>query len=139
MKSITRIPFVWGLTLGPLVATYMVLWTYTLLAQGQTGIVPVISSDPVSEYLTKGGAFAIIAILLSFYRRDWGRALDTSKEQMTILTRLVESATKAQTESAVALNASTTAVAASTVAISANTAALQRLLDRLDASKARAV
>lgn len=125
--------------LGPFIAAYTVLSTYVLIAQGQTGIVPIISTDPLTEYLTKGGTYAIIALLLYFYRRDWSKALDSSKDFADVLTRIVESSTKAQTESAIAVTASTQAVMASTAATTANTAALQRLLDRLEASKTRNV
>lgn len=135
-KFSSRIVFFWGLVLCPWAMTYLVLSIHILIAQGsgsgQTGIVPIITSDPITEYLTKGGAYGVIGLLLYFYRRDWSKALDFSKDNSEVLTGIVMAATKAQTESALAVSASTQAVRDSTTALSANTAALQRILDRLD-------
>lgn len=121
---ISKIPFIGSLVLGPLAAIYTVLGAAPLFAQAQTGIVPIITNDPVSEYLTKGGSYALIALILFFYRRDYSKALESKTDAMEIATRMVEASTKAQTESAIALNAST-------LTIAANTQALQRLIDRL--------
>lgn len=72
-------------------------------AQGTSGIVPLVTNDPISEYLTKGGSFAVIFILLFFYRRDWRTAVDFWKDQHKTTTELVQQATKAQTDNSAAI------------------------------------
>jgi hypothetical protein len=115
---------------------YVVFSTTALVAQG--AIPTITTSDPISEYLTKGGSYAVIALLLYFYRRDWANALDVSKNSVEMLTRIVEGSTKAQTESALAITASTAAVNISTSATNSNTVALNLLINRLDRSAFKA-
>ncbi len=87
-------------------------------AQQPTGIVPLIATDPVAEYLTRGGAFAVILIILFFYRKDWIRLVDQRQGQMEILTNLVQQATKAQGDNSAALRE--------------NSAVIARLTDKLE-------
>lgn len=53
--------------------------------------------------IREGGAFAVILVILFFYRRDWKTAVDFWRDQHAITTDLVVAATKAQAETAAAL------------------------------------
>lgn len=137
-----KIPFIYGHLLGPFVAVYMVVMLTTLLiaqgipgGPGVTGIGTLVTNDPISEYLSKGGPVAVIGFLLFFYRRDWNTALVASQSQSDRFMQIVEASTKAQTESAIALNSAISALAALTIATSGNTVAIQRFSDRLDKPK----
>lgn len=88
-------------------------------AQGVTGVGTLVSNDPLSMYLDKGGVVVMAAVLLYFYRT----VIESSREQSQILIRIVETSTRAQTESS--------------LAVIANTAMLQRILDRIDNPKAK--
>lgn len=105
---------------------------YDAFAQGQTGIVPIITNDPVSEYLTKGGLTGLIGLILFFYRRDYLSVLTAKDDATDVMARMVEQQTRAATEAAIALNQST-------MTIAANTQALQRLAERLDNSRSKSV
>ncbi len=107
------------------------LFAIPLFAQGQTGIVPIITNDPIGEYLTKGGSAAVILIMFYFYRRDFLSGAADSKEEKRAMIELVQAATKAQTEVAVTLNTCIRAMDASTAATASNTSAVQRLTDHL--------
>lgn len=72
-------------------------------AQGATGIVPLVTNDPISEYLTKGGAFAVIFVLLFFYRRDWQTAVEFWKDQHRTTTELIQQAARAQADNSAAV------------------------------------
>lgn len=113
-----------------LVSLGLAMASYDLLAQGQTGIVPLVTNDPVTEYLTRGGLVSLIGLILFFYRRDYLKVLNAKDDAMDVMTRMVESQTRAATESAIALNAST-------MIIAANTQALQRLAERLDNTRGK--
>lgn len=110
-----RVPWLTGPTVGLFSGLYMAVSIAD--AQGQTGIVPLVTNDPVAEYLTKGGAFAVILVILFFYRRDWKTAVDFWQDQHKTTTELVQQATKAQAENSAALRE--------------NSLVLQRLADKL--------
>jgi hypothetical protein len=60
--------------------------------------------------IEKGGAFAVILIILFFYRRDYVQLTDFWRAQSEIMKDLVEENTKAQTETASALRENTVVV-----------------------------
>lgn len=109
--------------LGFLVLAFATLSAGLVYAQGVTGVGNLITNDPISQYLDKGGIAIMMAVLLYFYRT----VLESAKSQSEVLLKIVEASTKAQTEFAIALNASTQAVANSVSAINLNTAATQQL------------
>lgn len=107
------------------VVTAMVIlmfWPATAASQ-TSGIVPLVTNDPIAEYLTKGGAFAVILVILFFYRRDWKTAVDFWQNQSQMTTQLVQQATASQTENSAALRE--------------NSAILQRLADQIGGERRR--
>lgn len=60
--------------------------------------------------LREGGAFAVILVILFFYRRDWKTAVEFWRDQHAITTKLVQDNTVAQTETAAALRENTVVV-----------------------------
>jgi len=95
-------PLIFGPLIGPLALFYVMYGTVS--AQQTTGIVPLVATDPIAEYLTRGGSFAVILIILFFYRKDWIRLVDERQGQTQILL----------------------------AALRENSAVMQRLCDKLD-------
>lgn len=60
--------------------------------------------------IREGGAFAVILIILFFYRRDWKAATEFWKDQHTVTTQALIEVTKAQTDTAAALRENTQAL-----------------------------
>jgi hypothetical protein len=58
----------------------------------------------------EGGAFAVILVILFFYRRDWKTAVEFWRDQHATTTQLVQDNTRAQTETAAALRENTVVV-----------------------------
>lgn len=83
----------------PIVPMIQYLW---LLAQGvQTAPVP---TESILEFaMRQGGAFAILLIVLWFYRRDYRDLVAFRTERDKLLVELVENSTKSNAEMAAAL------------------------------------
>lgn len=68
-------------------------------------------SDPdltlIQMALREGGAFAIILVILFFYRRDWKTTVEFWKDQHATTTTLVQDSTRAQVASEAALRENT--------------------------------
>lgn len=116
------VPHFCGPSVAFLALFYLALDATGAYAQNTTGIVPLVTNDPVAEYLTKGGAFAVILVILFFYRRDWKTAVEFWQNQHQITTDLVEKATRAQADNSAALRE--------------NSSVLQRLTDKLNVPRA---
>lgn len=74
-------------------------------------LAPTPSEQTIAQWaLEKGGAFAVILIILFFYRRDYVQLTDFWRAQSETMKDLVEENTKAQTETAAALRENTVVV-----------------------------
>lgn len=63
-----------------------------------------LSSESLMEFaIRQGGAFAVLVLVLYFYRRDYRDLNDYRKDRDAILVQIVTDSTKAQTEMAAAL------------------------------------
>lgn len=104
----------WSLDLVRSVAAAGSLVVAGWLSVGIRPVTPVIAqalglpTNPPTETLfefaiRQGGAFAILALVLFFYRRDWRDLTDYKGSRDTVLTGLVAEHTKAMTEMAAAL------------------------------------
>jgi uncharacterized membrane protein YvbJ len=71
---------------------------------------PTVDQGILQWAIEKGGAFAVILIILFFYRRDYVQLTDFWKKQTETLVTLVEENTKAQTETSAALRENTVVV-----------------------------
>lgn len=62
-----------------------------------------ISLDPIAEFLTKGGPYASVMVILFFYRRDYKTVVDFWKDQSKAMSDLTKQSTSAQVETAAAM------------------------------------
>lgn len=111
---------------GFAIIAYSTLFAGIVFAQGVTGVGNLITNDPISTYLDKGGTVMTWGILLYFYRT----LMESTKEQSSVLIRIVADSTKSATESALAQGALARA-------IEANTSATQALSARINSDKPR--
>lgn len=76
--------------------------------------------------IQQGGAFAVILVVLFFYRRDWKNVSEFWKQHSAEMNDLVTQATKAQTEMASALRENTQVTHSLKTVINDNTISQRR-------------
>lgn len=69
-----------------------------------------ISLDPIAEFVTKGGPYASVMVILFFYRRDYKTVVDFWKDQSKATADLAKQSTSAQVETAAAMRELTTVI-----------------------------